>query len=484
VLILGGGVNGAGIARDLALRARESGLDLQVGLIEQRQFGSGTSGKNSHLIHGGLRYLKNLEFRLVREALRERAILLRVAPHLIEPLRFLMPINGRFARVQYGCGLWLYDLLAGDWRIGRHAVVDVPRVREIEPGLDTAGLTCGAMFCDARVYSARFVLANVWDAVRHGAAAANYVVAEGWNRDGRVWRVALRDTISGEQFETRARKLVDTTGPWSAAGGLRLVRGSHIVLPRASAGPHAIADFDAAGRILFVIPWGEAGGVSLVGTTEVDHEAGPEDVRISGEELRYLTARVRRLFPAADLHPCAAFSSLRPLLRGRARSSARTSREHRIWNEPDGVLHVAGGKYTTYRLMSEEAADLAVREVAPRLAGVHLTADRAIDVLPPGDFDAPVRPYGSGVLALLALQPDMAPPGLSRLQAARVAYAVRHEMAHRLADLLLVSTWWGYEQPALVDPSAREMARLLGWDEPQTREEIRLVRCLTALPPS
>ena len=407
VLILGGGINGAGVARDLALRAKEAGRPLNVGLVEQGHFASGTSSRNSQLIHGGLRYLKNLEFHLVREALRERALLLRLAPDYVQPLRFLMPISSWFERYYYAAGLAMYDLLAGRAKIERHRMLSRAEAERLEPKLAGGRLRYAALFSDARVNSARFVLANIFDATGNGVAAANYVRAESWEREGEGWRVRLRDMLSGEVFEARTRKLVDTTGPWSRTGGLRLVRGSHLIFPRLNESENAIAWFEEAGRIIFVIPWGERNQLSLVGTTDVDHEQGPDDVRISAAETAYLLDIVKRLFPSADARPLAAFSALRPLLRDESASATRTSREHRIWNTPDGVLHVSGGKYTTYRLMSEEAADLIAREIAPPLAGIHPTSrtpfqaasvpqarsERIAFAVLPRDGPPPLRPH-------------------------------------------------------------------------------------------
>src|SRR5579872_7144205 len=170
VLILGGGINGAGIARDLAMRGAK------VALIEQRHFASGTSGKNSQLIHGGLRYLKQLQIHLVRESLHERATLVRLAPHLVTPQPFLMPMYGWPARLFYGTGLTLYDLL-GRGNVGRHHVISAADVANIEPGLALRGLTHGAIFYDCQVNSARFVIENIWDAARHGATVVNYARA-------------------------------------------------------------------------------------------------------------------------------------------------------------------------------------------------------------------------------------------------------------------------------------------------------------------
>ncbi|MGE5488175.1 MAG: glycerol-3-phosphate dehydrogenase/oxidase [bacterium] len=448
VLILGGGINGAGIARDLSLRARRERVPLSIGLVDKGHFGGGTSGKNSQLIHGGLRYLKMLDIGLVREALDERARLLRLAPGLVAPLEFLMPLRSVFERLYYGFGLTLYDALAGGRNISRHREVS----RTVEPGL-APEFRRALQFYDARVHSARFVLANVLDAVRNGAAAANHLRAEAWERTGGGWHVTLRDELSGERFETRARKLIDTTGPWSPVERLRLVRGSHIVLPRLNTSDRAIAWFEPSGRIVFVIPWGEAGDLSLVGTTDVDHEAGPDKVSISEAETAYLLEAVRALFPAArGLEPVSGFSALRGLVREESKTAAGTSREHRIWNSRDGVLHVAGGKYTTYRLMSEQASDLAAREIAPALARVH-----------------PTRSEPLGIEA-----------ALDGSVAGRIEHAAAHEMARRLSDLMFVSTYWGWERRwdvASLAPYARELGRHLGWDGRREKEEVEAVLC-------
>ena len=244
VLVLGGGINGAGVIRDLALRARRAGQPLQVGLLEQKHFASGTSGKNSQLIHGGLRYLKYLQVHLVRESLHERSVLLRIAPRYVKPLAFLLPMYGIKSRLIYGTGLRLYDWLAGADGIAHHQMLHKRDVAQIEPELAADGLSAAAIFYDCGVASARFVVEKILDAMANGALAANYVRADAWERsaDG-LWRVQCTDTLAGEQFELRTRKLVDARGAWSDGDSLRLVRGSHIVIPRVSASDHAIAHF-------------------------------------------------------------------------------------------------------------------------------------------------------------------------------------------------------------------------------------------------
>jgi glycerol-3-phosphate dehydrogenase len=464
VLIIGGGINGAGIARDLAMRGAK------VALVEQRHFASGTSGKNSQLIHGGLRYLKLLQFHLVRESLHERATLLRLAPHLVKPQPFLMPMYGWPARLFYGTGLAMYDWLAGRDNVSPHRVLPFAEVAKLEPDLALEGLTHGAIFYDCQVQSARFVIENIWEAARLGAAIVNYAQAKR-ERGSAV----VTDTLSGAAFPVRADNLVDATGAWEP--GLRLVRGSHIVIPRVNASENAVAYFEESGRIIFVIPWGSARQLSLVGTTDVDHTNGPDSVHISAEETEYLLRIVRRLFPAArDAEPIAAFSSLRPLVPAPG-SPTTASREHRIWKADDGVVHVAGGKYTTYRAMSAEAADL-ISRVESKTASTPLggnTSERITELLASADAWATqhaltpqevthvIQNYGVQAPAVLAALPETAPAGLTRLECAQIAFAVNHEMAQNLADVMFVSTYWGYERKWASEnlaPFEQEIARL------------------------
>jgi glycerol-3-phosphate dehydrogenase len=407
VLILGGGINGAGIARDLALRNG----NLRIGLVEKNHFGSGTSGRNSHLIHGGLRYLKYFDFGLVREALRERAILLKIAPDFVRPLRFILPFEAR--GWYYNLGLTVYDVLAGKYNIETHRMLSLADVAKAEPGINTERFAGAATFWDCAVDSARLVLENVLDAVRHGAMAANYAAA---SRSGGEF--VIDDRIGGEQFTITARTVVDATGAWSRTGSLRLVRGSHLVLPRLNEGDSAISYFEEKGRIIFFIPWGSKMQCTLVGTTDVDHAGSPDEVEISADERDYLLDMAARVFrPAAVRDPIGSFSSLRPLVRDDRSSATSTSREHRIWTDDSGTVHVAGGKYTTYRLMSEIAADQVCKRVAPNLVGKSRTAHVKIE--------------------------SDRPRGLPEEELTRWAY--EHEFAQRPSDVLTVSTTWGFE---------------------------------------
>ena len=435
VLVIGGGINGAGVLRDLALRNQASGQGLRIGLVEKGQFGSGTSGRNSHLIHGGLRYLKRLDVKLVREALVERELLLRNASQYVAPLPFLLPFETQWARAMYGAGLLLYDGLAGAHSIGRHRHLSTKQLQQAEPGLRAESFIGAARYFDARVEAAPLVLANVRDAVAHGAAAANYLEVLNQSRVSDGFSVTVRDVLSGETHTIRARRLVDATGAWMQSDTVRLVRGSHLIYPRLNQSDDAIAYFEPAGRIIFFIPWGTGLQFTLVGTTDVDHYGSVDAVRISADEIAYLDGMVCRLF-RNQTKPISSFSSLRPLVKEVGRSATATSREHRIWIDGKGILRITGGKYTTYRLMSEEAVDL----LLPELCDLHPTR---------------VQPF-----------PEEHPGS--------VAFAVANEMCQRLTDYLFVSTTLGYERiwtREQLSALAREMGVLLGWDGARVDEE-------------
>jgi len=458
ILILGGGINGAGIARDLALRAKLAGHPLKIALVDKAHFSGGTSGKNSQLIHGGLRYLKYLEFRLVREALRERATLLEIAPHLVEPLPFLIPMYSHFARVFYGTGLWMYDTLAGTRNISPHRALSADEVAKLEPGLKRESLVSAAIFYDGRVNSARFVLENLREAETNGAVLANYVRAEHFECSNGEWAVDAADALTGTKMRIRARQIINTTGPWAGESfpeenQLRLVRGSHLILPRLNRSENAIAYFEDNGRIIFFIPWGSRGDCTLLGTTDVDHEGRPDQVRISEAETEYLLGIAAELYPESKgVQPLASYSSLRPLIRDDSGSATATSREHKIWRSNDGVVHVSGGKYTTYRVMSEEAADLALEKLAPELAAIHETAKHALN----GNTRAAIAELLAGAKTpeerhIVKDYGVRAPfvferaAKLGSLEQAQIAEARECEWAERARDILEVSTYWAHE---------------------------------------
>ena len=502
VLVLGGGINGAGILRDLALRASGGKKPLKLALVDKRHFASGTSSRNSQLLHGGLRYLKNLEFKLVKEALHERSALKRIAPHLVDPLPFLIPFHGPVDRLIYGTGLMLYDLLAGADNIGRRSFLTKEQASALEPGLNLEGLSSAGVYYDCKVEAARLVLENIFDAARLGATAVNYTEALEWRLDGDTFRVKLREQFSGEEFVVHARRLVDARGPWDSGGNLRLVRGSHLVYPKLSASDHAIAHFHTDGRIFFVIPWGPNNTRSLVGTTDADHTGAADEVKISAEEVRYIREVAAAIFPhAGGIEPIAAYSSLRPLVKSGEASATKTSREHSIFEEPPGLVRITGGKYTTYRVMSAEASDLAWPELAGscRTDAVALggnTPDAFASVNEQVDVTAArTGIYRSDVAMIVKLFGVQAPGVLERAPqegasderalTAVLDWTLEHEMIERMPDFLFVSTYLGHEErwdEGLLAHLASDMGTRLGWDAGRRKEEVALALRIVSMP--
>ena len=364
LLIVGGGINGAGIARDAA------GRGLSVLLVEQGDLAGATSSASSKLIHGGLRYLEFGEFRLVREALLEREVLLGIAPHLIQPLEFVLPHD---ATLRPGwmlrLGLWFYD------HLGRRR--KLPASRRIDPRRDATGgplradISTAFVYADCRVDDARLVIANARDARRMGAIIWTHTEFASARREGDLWRAMLK-TRDGGQVEATARMLVNAAGPWAmevarragAAHGhaaLRLVKGSHIVMPRLYDGGHAYILQNEDRRIVFVIPF--HADYTLIGTTEEAFDGDPAAVACSDAEAAYLCRAVGRWF-ARPLDPAAIlwrYAGVRPLYEDHARSASAVTRDYVLLLEaPAGaapLLSVLGGKITTYRRLAEHALE-------------------------------------------------------------------------------------------------------------------------------
>jgi len=366
VLIIGGGINGAGLARDLALRGRS------VLLVDKGDFASGTSSASTKLVHGGLRYLENFDFGLVFEACRERAVLQQIAPHLVRPLPFLIPVYRDDPRPLWmiRAGLTLYDLLAMFHNPGRHKILSASRALARAPVLQPEGLAGVARYWDCRMDDARLVLENILAAREAGAMTENYLEATILlYGDGRVSGARLLDRESQRTVEVQARCVVNAAGPWldrvrgldgAREALLRPTRGTHILVPRIGSCEEAL--YLTAGsdkRMFFVIPWGE---LSLIGTTDIDFPESPDRVAPTAEDIDYLLAECRRhlrgVAPGRG-DVLAAFAGLRPLVAEESDSASKVSREHRIVVSPSGLVSVGGGKYTTYRAVAEELADLA-----------------------------------------------------------------------------------------------------------------------------
>ncbi len=381
LLVIGGGITGAGVARDAALRG------LKVALVEKLDFASGTSSRSSRLIHGGVRYLEYGQFGMVRESSRERKLLLELAPHLVRPLAFTWPVyrGDRLPRWKVGAGLWLYDMLAHFENVGRHSRLGAQGVLEAEPALAGTDLRGGARYWDAATDDVRLTVSNILGAIDVDATVLNHCeVRELLHGTGRVTGALVVDTLTGDERQVSADVVVNATGPWSDSlrglddglqhAAVRGTKGVHLLLPRDRVENREAVTLLSPldGRVMFVLP---AGAFTLVGTTDTRTSMTPDRVRATTEDVDYLLRSVNARFPAAGLTPAdvvSAWAGLRPLVaagqEGGAGSEGRASREHAITWSDSQLLSVTGGKLTTYRAMAEEVVDLAVRRLHRRAA--------------------------------------------------------------------------------------------------------------------
>ena len=398
LLVIGGGITGAGIARDAAMRG------LSTILVEQHDLGSGTSSRSSRLVHGGLRYLEQGHLGLVLEAVRERQTLLRIAPHLVHPIDFLFPLHrgDRVPLWKLAAGVGLYSLFARFRNVRRHRVLGKRAALEAEPMLRERGLTGGVVYTDAQCDDARLVIATARAAALHGARVANHMrVVALRHGDGRVGGAEVEDLLTGGRGVIDASVVVNASGPWCdqvrrledpfAAPVLRTTRGVHLMVSRDRIGHrHAIAFLSPIdGRVMFILPWGD---LSYIGTTDTDDGGSPGQVRADGDDLVYLLRSANAQFPNAHLTEedvRVTWAGLRPLLAGKPGAEASSvSREHAIIVGPAGMITVAGGKLTTFRAMAAQAVDC----VMERLGRRSLAAPTDTEPLPGGETEA-VEPF-------------------------------------------------------------------------------------------
>jgi len=507
VLVIGGGITGAGIARDAAMRG------LRTALVERDDFASGTSSRSSRLVHGGVRYLEHGHLHLVFESSRERRTLLRIAPHLVRPLRFTWPVY-RGARIplwKLGAGLFMYDALAVFRNVKNHRLLAPKEVTGEEPSLKREDLVGGAVYYDAATDDARLTLANIMAAEEAGAVAVNHATAVRVVREGdRIVGAIVRDETSDIEVSVRAQVVVNATGPWTdavramdgngAGKSVRATKGVHIAVPRERLATHGALTLlsPADGRVMFALP---STATTILGTTDTPTSESPETVRASREDVEYLLAAANSFFPSARLTPAdvvAAWAGIRPLVAsGFTSTPASASREHRIDRSPSGMISVSGGKLTTYRSMAAEVVDHVQRSL-----GKPRTRSRTHTVpLPGGDIrsldevlraaelevgDALVarrlvQAHGSRwreVAALTAAEPALARRIVRELPylLAEVVYAVEREMAATLADVLVRRLHIAFEVADHGRVAARVatavLAGRLGWDNTRARTEI------------
>jgi len=461
LLIVGGGIVGAGIARDAAMRG------LRVALIEQGDFASGTSSKTSKLIHGGLRYLEHGHLRLVIESLHERHILRAIAPSLVHPLSLMLPVYEGDDRPAWkiNVGLWLYDLLAWGRGLRSHRMLSARRALALEPGLQIEGFRAAGLYTDCSMDDARVCLANVLQAISFGAVCSNYTRLRAFlTHEGRVCGGAAEDVFTGRMMEVRAQAVVNATGPWAdavrrlsdgaAAARLAPIKGIHLIIPRVAQQALFIqARLDH--RPLFILPWGD---YSLVGTTEEPLDGSLDALRANEHEVGYLLDEVNRVLPGSRVQEddiIATFAGARPLL-GFSGSAAHASREHRIEIDGHGLMSVMGGKYTTYRVMAKAAVDALIRHhrwqtdrcLTDQVSLLETPQPIALDhwhhVIRRSDPDLLARlltRYGAGtfqVLQLIDREPALAQPVCPHHECieAELLYAMEQELACTITDVL------------------------------------------------
>jgi glycerol-3-phosphate dehydrogenase len=509
VLVVGGGITGVGTALDAVTRG------LSVGLVEQRDYASGTSSRSSKLIHGGLRYLEMLDFGLVREALQERGLLLtRLAPHLVKPVPFLYPLTHRgWERAYVGAGLVMYDAMAaaGKYDVGlpRHRHLLRRQVRRVAPDFRTEELTGAIQYFDAQVDDARLVVTVARTAASHGALCASRTKVVGFLREGeRVTGVRAVDLESGRELEVRARVVVNAAGVWTdeiqeMVGGrgalhVQASKGIHLVVPRDRIRSETGVIMRTAVSVLFVIPWGRHW---IIGTTDTPWTHDLAHPAATRRDIDYLLGEVNKILrePLSHEDVEGVYAGLRPLLSGESEPTSRISREHTVVTPVPGLVIIAGGKLTTYRVMGRDAVDAAVhslggsvpesltdrvplvgaegyetrahqRETLARRAGLH-----------PARVDHLLNRYGDlvdEVLDLVGGRPELGRPlpGAEDYLAGEVVYAATHEGALHLDDVLTRRTRVSietFDRGVKAAPAAADlMAGVLGWDAARRDAEV------------
>ncbi|WP_373864303.1 glycerol-3-phosphate dehydrogenase/oxidase [Paenibacillus xylaniclasticus] len=510
LLIIGGGITGAGIALDAQSRG------MRTAVIDMQDFAAGTSSRSTKLIHGGLRYMKQLDFGIVAEVGKERAIVYENAPHVTTPERMLLPIyeGGTFGWLSTSLGLRLYDWLAGVKKQERRRMLDARRTAELEPLLRKDGLKGSGYYVEYRTDDARLTIETIKKAVELGAVALSYVAAESFRYDrfGRLIAVLVRDQLSGVTAEISAALVINAAGPWvdkirEADGSkrgttLHLTKGIHLVFDRMRFPLRQAIYFDAPdGRMIFAIPRDRK---TYVGTTDTSYKADIARPRMTLVELAYLLHAVNMVFPDLALAPRdveASWAGIRPLIHQEGKDPSEISRRDELFISPSGMISIAGGKLTGYRKMAHKVVDKAATLLQAEGAGPFspsrtqsiplsggdvggsagmpafvrtMTASGVEAGLSPADAEQLACRYGSNFPLLLALLPACraeadAASGMPLALLAQLHYALRYEMAVKPVDFWIRRTGALLFDRALVqrwkNAASSIMARQLGWPE-------------------
>lgn len=455
VLVIGGGIVGAGVARDAALRG------LRVALTDQGDFASGTSSRSSRLLHGGIRYLAQGRIGLVREASREKTIIRDIAPHLAEPLAFVFPTRkgDGWPRWQLAIGVKVYDLLCGRQNLGPSSVLGRQRLLDLVAGLSDDRLTGGVRYFDALTNDARLTLDTLRSAAAAGAAIANYVKFEGAVPDNSGWNCQLRCILSDKSLSVATRTVVNATGPWSdriplSGANLRLTKGVHLVIDRTRLPIDDAVVMTQGQRILFGIPWGER---VILGTTDTDYDGPVATPVCEPEDVDYILGVVNGAFPAANLRIADVISTwagLRPLVADRNGKPSDISRRHEIRTTHPGWWDATGGKLTTYRLMAEEAVDAVVEHLGGGVSQSTTATQRLLSTDAANEI--------SGILPP-PIKPEV------------VEHCCRREWAVHLDDVMIRRTGWRHyhrDHAEIAERVSRWMQSALAWGDEARSDEL------------
>ena len=509
ILIIGGGITGAGILLDATTRG------LKALLIEKNDFASGTSSKSTKLIHGGLRYLKQLDLALVREVGRERAVLYRNAPHLVIPERMLLPliVGGSFSKFMSMIGLTIYDIFASVKPGERKKMLTKAETLQIEAGLNEDILIGGALYSEYRTDDARLTLEVIKTGCKLGGTAINYTAfTEFLYEDEIINGVVAIDTLTQNSFKLKAKQVINAAGPWvdeirlndGQLGAQRLhhTKGIHIVIPRDKLPISQSIYFDAGeGRMIFTIP---RGGATYIGTTDTNYSGDLNDVGVTKEDVDYLITAVKKMFPASNLAMkdiISSYAGIRPLIHQEGKAPGEISRRDEIFVTDSRLLSIAGGKLTGYRKMAKKVTDMAMERFVNEFKYKHIGCQTRFVVLEGGDIDDMAafksdlqsslsklgisedrafyltHTYGSQALNILA-DVDGDDKEIA-LGLAEISFAIRFESVQTLLDFFIRRTGRLFFDPLsinkLLEPVSKLAASLLKWNEAKQKKEVETV---------
>jgi glycerol-3-phosphate dehydrogenase len=513
LIVVGGGIIGTGIARDASLRG------IKTLIIEKEDFGYGTTSRSSRLIHGGLRYLRMLEFHLVRQDLLEREVLLKIAPHLVHPFPFIIPVTNLYYELALSIGVSMYDVMAAGKSMPSHQHLSRSEVLEIEPELEALkGLRGALLYYDCQApYTERLGIENVLSAAENGATIVNHAQLTGFLRDGNnVGGIQVQDCLTGETYQVKCRLVVNAAGHWvdcvrdllhgGPASTVRRTKGIHLLTPRLTR--KALVLFSPVDkRLFFVMPWLD---YTLIGTTDTDYKGDLDAVCADKTDVDYMLSSVRQVFPELREEDIIyTFAGLRSLVHGGGERPSDITREHRVLDHKlrdgiDGLVSVLGGKITAYRAVAKDTVDTVCRKLGMRascttaevpLPGAPAVSEKKIadaarqSNLPLNTVRHLAALYGSRYSQVLKLVEQgkgggeqLCPHSPDIL--AQVEHGVKEEGALTVADFLLRRTAVGLmscQGLDAVETVAREMGRLLQWSQAEQRRQIEDYRARAAL---